>query len=137
MGTWARNSTWKYIKCGKEADDLPATPPSGKITITENGTDIDVSTYATADVAVEGGGSSDFSTAEVTINVAEGLSVFLSLPFTVTIETPESVNYLGSFWTSNYSESTVNVVLYKGKAFGMILPSSDEVVAEVTGDIET
>lgn len=40
--------------------------PSGKITITENGTDIDIAQYALADVAVEGG-SSDFSTAEVTI----------------------------------------------------------------------
>lgn len=30
--------------------------PSGKITITENGTDIDVSSYATADVNVSGGG---------------------------------------------------------------------------------
>ena len=71
MGSWARNSTWKYIKIGKEADDLPATPPSGKITITENGEDIDVSTYATADVAVEGGGSSDFSETEVTLVVTE------------------------------------------------------------------
>lgn len=43
--------------------------PSGKITITENGTDIDIAQYATADVAVEGGGgSSDFSTAQVTVN---------------------------------------------------------------------
>lgn len=41
--------------------------PSGKITITENGTDIDIAQYALADVSVEGGGSSDFSTAEVTI----------------------------------------------------------------------
>ena len=43
-----------------------APVPTGKITITENGEDIDVSAYATADVTVEGG-SSDFSTAEVTI----------------------------------------------------------------------
>ena len=42
--------------------------PSGKITITENGTDIDIAQYATADVNVEGGGgSSDFSIAEVTV----------------------------------------------------------------------
>ena len=32
--------------------------PSGKITITENGTDIDVAQYALADVNVEGGGGS-------------------------------------------------------------------------------
>lgn len=47
--------------------------PSGKITITENGTDIDVAQYALADVNVEGGGgSSDFSTAEVTIAPFDG-----------------------------------------------------------------
>lgn len=42
--------------------------PSGKITITENGTDIDIAQYALADVNVEGGGgSSDFSTAQVSV----------------------------------------------------------------------
>ena len=89
MGTWARNSTWKYIKIGKEADDLPATPPSGKITITENGTDIDVSTYATADVAVEGGGgSSDFSTAEVTFNVTPPEGVTITTVYAENVNVP-------------------------------------------------
>ena len=67
MGTWARNNTWKHIKIGPEADDILVEPPSGKITITENGTDIDVSTYATADVAVDGGGGgADIPTFTVT-----------------------------------------------------------------------
>ena len=43
--------------------------PSGKITITENATDIDVSSYATADVAVEGGGSSGIPTPELTMTI--------------------------------------------------------------------
>lgn len=34
--------------------------PSGKITITQNGTDIDVSSYATADVNVSSGGINDY-----------------------------------------------------------------------------
>lgn len=35
--------------------DIQGVQPSGKITITENGTDINVAPYATADVSVEGG----------------------------------------------------------------------------------
>lgn len=35
--------------------DITGVQPTGKITITENGTDINVAPYATADVAVEGG----------------------------------------------------------------------------------
>ena len=50
-----------------EKADVAVPLPTGKITITENGTDIDVSSYASADVNVSGG-SSDFSTAEVTIH---------------------------------------------------------------------
>ena len=46
--------------------------PSGKITITENGTDIDIAQYATADVNVEGGGGGgDFKVIMQTINVPE------------------------------------------------------------------
>ena len=100
MGTWARNSTGKYIKIGPEADDLPATPPSGKITITENGTDIDVSTYATADVNVSGG-SSDFSTAEVTL--------VLTPPEGVTLTSWGLIN--ASFNTGNTSWYPNNTLL--------------------------
>jgi len=87
MGTWARNNSWKYIKIGPEADDLPAATPSGKKTI-DSTSEVDVAAYATAQVvdanltaenikkdvevlgitgSYEGGGSSDFSTAEVTV----------------------------------------------------------------------
>lgn len=48
------------------------TAPSGTIEISANG-EYDVSEYATADVQVEGGGSSDFSTAEVTFNAGDGI----------------------------------------------------------------
>ena len=50
--------------------------PSGKIAITENGTDIDIAQYALADVNVEGG-SGDFSTAEITIINNSGATVLL------------------------------------------------------------
>lgn len=52
MNNWARNSVGKYAPIGATADDLPLAPPSGKKTITANGNDIDVSSYATADVNV-------------------------------------------------------------------------------------
>ena len=45
--------------------------PSGKITITENGTNIDVSSYATADVSVSGGGG--IQTAKLTLIVKDYL----------------------------------------------------------------
>lgn len=49
--------------------------PTGKITITENGTNIDVAQYAKADVNVAGGGgSSDLSTAEVTVVYPAGVT---------------------------------------------------------------
>jgi len=89
MGTWARNNSWKYIKIGPEADDLPVATPSGKKTITST-SEVDVAAYATAQVVDENltaenikkdvvilgttgsyegsGGSSDFSTAEITLN---------------------------------------------------------------------
>lgn len=45
--------------------------PSGKITITENGTDIDIAQYATADVNVEGGGGSWQTVYEGSVTTAE------------------------------------------------------------------
>lgn len=54
------------------------TKPDGKITITENATDINVAQYATADVSVSGGGgSSDLSTASVTITANAGSGVVM------------------------------------------------------------
>ena len=72
------NGRYNVARYGYADVDVPQ--PSGKITITENGTDIDVSEYATADVIVEGGGgSSDFSTAEVTITgIGEGATVSIT-----------------------------------------------------------
>ena len=91
--------------------------PTGKITITENGTGINVAQYATADVNVEGGGgSSDFSTAEVTlVNSANNTRVVLipvcyepSPPFNPDASISGVVNI-----TANET-LILNVPLYKG-----------------------
>ena len=80
--------------------------PSGKITITENGTDIDIAQYALADVNVEGGGgSSDFSTAEVTLIDTVEMGAPISGPFIVN---DELVRKCFS------DDGTATVVLYKG-----------------------
>ena len=70
------------------------TKPDGKITITENATDINVAQYATADVNVSGGGSSEFSTAEVTVvNNIVGFSP--SVMFSGA-QLPGNENFMGS-----------------------------------------
>lgn len=72
--------TWFDVPKEGMSPGSQAIIPTGKITITENGTDIDVSTYATADVNVEGGGGGDFSTAEVTVvPVIEGSPTIISV----------------------------------------------------------
>ena len=88
--------------------------PSGKITITENGTDIDVAQYALADVNVEGGGgSSDFSTAEVTIinNTNDEMFIYVAI-----LQTNPDASY-GCVYLDVEEQATVTVVLYKGSAF--------------------
>lgn len=51
--------------------------PSGKITITENGTNIDVSSYATADVSVSGGGGSIQDIASLNTKINDDIDNFL------------------------------------------------------------
>lgn len=58
----------KAVVIDEDGSETPiGTTPTGKITITENGTDIDVAQYATADVAVEGGAT--VAKAEITVNL--------------------------------------------------------------------
>jgi len=87
--------------------------PSGKIEITENGNDIDIAQYATADVNVEGGGGGgDFSTAEVTItDESEAVSIWGAFLIIDNEEEPHNAT------TSFYGRFTSNkIVLYKGAA---------------------
>lgn len=106
--------------------------PSGKITITENGTDIDVAQYALADVAVEGGGgSSDLSTAEVTVNNSASNT---NIDFTgVMLENDELVSA-----SESLSEATIvlTVVLYKNIQHVYINADSvTSISGNITGDM--
>lgn len=86
--------------------------PSGKITITENGTDIDIAQYALADVTVEGGGGGgDFSTAEVTI-ASEDFQIIEKLLMFAAVDGIDS----GIFAFSDPDIGTYTVPLYKGLA---------------------
>ena len=58
-----------------EAVEDNVVVPQGKITITENGTDIDVSTYATADVAVEGSGGLAYASVALTLTPPQGVEL--------------------------------------------------------------
>ena len=100
------NGRYNVARYGYADVDVPQ--PSGKITITENGTDIDVSEYATADVNVSGG-SSDFSTAEVTF-ICSSSEPEIHLAFI-------NVQNDGIYSVIDITESTltVTVPLYKNK----------------------
>lgn len=108
--------------------------PSGKITITENGTNIDIAQYALADVNVEGGGgSSDLSTAIMTISGFPD-DEFLQVPGGKAV----SVIYINSrlgITTSGIDEvlsnGTYDVVLYQGSQMALIDDTSD---CTVSGD---
>ena len=100
--------------------------PSGKITITENGTDIDIAQYALADVAVEGG-SSDFSTAEV--EVTNNMS---KAGFTITLPHIEEDGLYSVLTVNPTAAVVVYVPLYQGKCVAY----SDQAGGLVyTGDI--
>lgn len=102
--------------------------PSGKIMITENGTDIDVAQYALADVNVEGGGgSSDFSKAEVTIINSSRSDVPCAIPIAV----DEHNNAEAISRIRGDAENTYKVILYKGTA--CLLFDSEDIA--VTGAI--
>ena len=112
------------------ADVNVPNPSTGKITITENGTDIDVSTYATADVAVSGG-SSDFSTAEVGVTNNSGGVVKIEAPM---VDTEENSTIVEMNIPPSDSV-TVPIVLYQGLAFGGVA-NGEEYSYTFTGGIE-
>ena len=67
----------------------------------------------------DSGGSSDFSTAEVTVSNQDGVMFLLS---TVTDDGREGASF--SFPLVDVSYGTVQAVLYKGTAYGLILVES-------------
>ena len=111
-----------------KADDLVI--PTGTIMITENGENIDVAQYEKATVNVSGGGSSDFSTATVTLTNNTSSDLFVFFPNTIDTETSIIMPYQRVLSSAS---NDYTIVLYKGTA---LLTMFDDVSASVTGDIE-
>lgn len=93
---------------------LATLAPSGTIEITENG-EYDVAQYATADVNVSGGGSGDFSTAQITMNITppEGYEI-TEESISTGIDFP---NYNLGYGANLVSENRIisNVLLYNNE----------------------
>ena len=112
--------------------------PTGTIEISANG-EYDVSEYATADVQVEGGGSSDFSTAEVTI-INQATMSLSNVPATVCYEE----NDLGGGVPATLFPSIISIpssqtgsikcALYKGTSAIMFADYTEFVEISVSGD---
>lgn len=98
--------------------------PEGTIAITENGEGIDVAQYATADVSVSGGGSSDFTTAKLTFQKPAGAPLVCAYA---------GVDGVYPFIQAENGE--VDVILYKGSAVAMYAAQGDITVSgDVTSD---
>lgn len=94
--------------------------PTGTITITENG-EYDVTGYATADVQVEGG-SSDFSTAEITLvlTLPEGVTADAETISQAYVQYPTNEYGIEGYYVADFAEATnhkVTIILYNGEAF--------------------
>ena len=106
--------------------------PTGTITITENDT-YDVTNYASAEVNVSGG-SSDFSTATVTLNPVSGNSPSkFIIPMLIDEEGFTGVVCQDSYPNTGSSPMTVSTPLYKGGAF-IILHALEEQNYGVSGN---
>ena len=110
-----------------KADDLVI--PTGTIAITENGENIDVAQYEKATVNVSGGGSSDFSTAEVTLDltVPSGVTISATGLYGVSVSYPDENHGYGSeFIPSNNNK--VTILLYQGHAhvYAAVIQVSNE-----------
>ena len=100
--------------------------PTGKITITENGTGINVAQYATADVNVEGGGgSSDFSTATMTLDTGDRFKVAGAFI------TPDGTT---TFSGTNFADGDYQLILYKGTG-EVFMENWDSELFAITGNI--
>ena len=110
--------TWFDVPKEGMSPGSKAIIPTGNIELTENGEGIDVSTYATATVNVEGGGgSSDFSTAEVTVNLTLDDSTTIASAFVndVFLNFPdENFGYVGE--SLQVTNNKVVVILYNNYA---------------------
>lgn len=123
----------KAVVIDEDGSETPiGTTPTGKITITENGTDIDVAQYATADVAVPAP-VSDFSTAVITINSDTTCNIFLPNKYD-DVEHPEYSAIYGFIDVEADTPASAEIVLYKGSAIGSVFGLNGTVLA--TGNIQ-
>ena len=113
---------------GEWVDAEGGSTPTGTIKITENG-EHDVSSYATADVDVSGGGGGDFTTAEVTVTINEGAEGTMEMPIVYDGEYSALLTLVPEIGTSTYT-----VPLFKGEADISVI--SQSVSITTTGNIE-
>ena len=90
-GSWMKQNLRE--RCGDFIEEEGITAPTGRISITENGT-VDVAQYASADVEVSGG-SSRFSFAQITIVANDNEQSIGEV--TLTGVNPNAAGY--AFWT--------------------------------------
>ena len=112
----------------------PSVAPIGsKLTINENG-EYNVTDYAVADVNVSGGGgSSDFSTAEVTITNNTNINPLITIPST---NEYEGMKYCaGGFYPPmDNTPYTINAIIYGERTYIDLSPfSSYDIIT--SGDI--
>lgn len=100
----------------KNVVDNGGATPTGTIEITENG-EHDVSGYAVADVSVSGG-TSDYTTATVTITNNTTKQVWFSIP--VAIDAEGGSISLGYHSVDSEETITLSCILYKGLCGGVI-----------------
>lgn len=99
--------------------------PELEIDITENG-EYDVKKFAKANVNVSGGGSSDFSTAQVTIanNIDNNVSLYMPVIYETTpMPSIDKAIYCAYSLAEGAPSETVRVALYGGTC--LVQPASD------------
>lgn len=123
-----------YSEIEAEIEATPMIMPDSVIEITENGR-YNVAKYSFADVNVEGGGSSDFSTAEVTVQITtENPDVYIAIPTIVT--SPMDMILNQQYNTLNSSTAQIlTVPLYK-EALAISGQSAGEISVNVSGSVE-
>ena len=111
-------------------ENVVLTPPSDTLEITRNG-EYPVQLYDMVDVNVSGGGSSDFSTCQVTFDGIADTGVTVVMPYA-----DDDAN---GAYAEAYDE-TLTAILYKGVcvawAINGVMSSSDSTV-EIDGDTAT